>query len=174
MVSAKRPVVLLVNDDPLMLDLLEVEFTEAGFDLVIAGQGFHALAEVVTNWMMMLYRYFGVLRLLEAFFVPGFDRPGGWRRFGLRTGRRRHGRLELARDQPPDVLDTVEFGVADPDRRQMPTLFPAMKRAGCTVKNLLDVGTRQEAGDARFRRPSLRRTDPYSRVAARRARGRKV
>jgi hypothetical protein len=29
MVSAKRPVVLLVNDDPRMLDLLEVEFTEA-------------------------------------------------------------------------------------------------------------------------------------------------
>jgi hypothetical protein len=27
-VSAKRPVVLLVDDDPLMLDLLEVEFTE--------------------------------------------------------------------------------------------------------------------------------------------------
>jgi DNA-binding response OmpR family regulator len=48
MVSAAR-LILLVDDDPLMLDLLEAEFTDAGFDAVIAGRGFHALAEINAN-----------------------------------------------------------------------------------------------------------------------------
>ena len=41
--------VLLVDDDPLILDLLEAEFTDAGFDVVIAAHGAHALAEINAN-----------------------------------------------------------------------------------------------------------------------------
>jgi DNA-binding response OmpR family regulator len=73
MVSAKRPVVLLVNDDPRMLDLLEVEFAEAGFDVVIAGQGFHALAEVNTNW----HQFSAVITDIRLD-PPGIDGPDGW------------------------------------------------------------------------------------------------
>jgi DNA-binding response OmpR family regulator len=46
--SAARPI-LLIDDEPLMLDLLEAEFTDAGFDVVIAGRGAHALAEINAN-----------------------------------------------------------------------------------------------------------------------------
>jgi DNA-binding response OmpR family regulator len=73
MVSAKRPVVLLVNDDPRVLDLLEVEFTEAGFNVVIAGQGFHALAEVNTNW----HQFSAVITDIRLD-PPGIDGPDGW------------------------------------------------------------------------------------------------
>jgi DNA-binding response OmpR family regulator len=41
---------LLVDDDPAILDLLDGELTDAGFDVVIAGRGAHALAEINTNW----------------------------------------------------------------------------------------------------------------------------
>ena len=49
MVTAAH-LVLLVDDDPAILDLLDGEFTDAGFEVVIAGRGAHALAEINTNW----------------------------------------------------------------------------------------------------------------------------
>jgi DNA-binding response OmpR family regulator len=41
--------VLIVDDNPLILDLLDAEFTNAGFAVVIASRGPHALAEVNMN-----------------------------------------------------------------------------------------------------------------------------
>jgi DNA-binding response OmpR family regulator len=48
MIKAVR--LLLVDDDPVILDLLDGELTDAGFEVVIAGRGAHALAEINTNW----------------------------------------------------------------------------------------------------------------------------
>jgi DNA-binding response OmpR family regulator len=44
-----RPLLLLVDDDPVILDLLDGALTDAGFDVVIAGRSAHALAEINTN-----------------------------------------------------------------------------------------------------------------------------
>ena len=49
MVTAAH-LLLLVDDDPVILDLLDGELTDAGFEVVIAGRGAHALAEINTNW----------------------------------------------------------------------------------------------------------------------------
>ena len=49
MVTAAH-LLLLVDDDPAILDLLDGELTDAGFEVVIAGRGAHALAEININW----------------------------------------------------------------------------------------------------------------------------
>jgi DNA-binding response OmpR family regulator len=49
MVKAARLLLLLVDDDPAILDLLDAELTDAGFDVVITGRGPHALAEINAN-----------------------------------------------------------------------------------------------------------------------------
>ena len=48
MVTAAH-LLLLVDDDPVILDLLDGSLTDAGFEVVIAGRGAHALAEINAN-----------------------------------------------------------------------------------------------------------------------------
>jgi hypothetical protein len=56
-----------------------------------------------------------------------------------RAGRPLHGLVQLARDQPSNVIGAIELGLANPHRREIAALLPATEGAGRPTKDLFHV-----------------------------------